>query len=197
MECCDKQSYNNLKFLAQMGEYELLEKFPVLVYFFDNKLVVVKGIEKISYFKLVVESNLVNMYSSCCHTFLMSRNPTFAPSTVSVHGDRSYLTNIVHQKPTLRFFPDQLSEEDQRQLVHRIPGVCRTAKDRFRSDCDGWEEVYHEFLEHVSAPIAENQEGQSIEEILQENSEPIFVLGWQSARFARKTVTKHECILSG
>jgi hypothetical protein len=197
VECCDKQSYNNLKFLAQMGDYELPEKFPVLVYFFDNKLVVVKGIENLSFFKLIVESNLVNMYSSCCHTFLMSRNPAFAHSTVSVHGDRSYLSNVVHQKPTLRFFPDQLSEDDRTQLVHRIPGVWKDTKDRFRGDCDGWEEVYREFLENVAAPIAENQEGLPIEEILQENSEPIFVLGWQSARFARKTVSKYECILSG
>lgn len=179
-----------------MGDYEISDKFPVLVYYFDNKLVVERGIEKLSFYKLIVEANIVSMYASCCHTFLMSRNPVFAPSTIFIHGDRSLLTNIVHQNPLIRFFGNQLSEEERKQLVHAIPDLCKDAKGTMKGDIDGWEEIYHEFLEKVSAPQAENQEGQSFEEIVQERSEPIFVLGWQSSRFARKTVALHECILS-
>jgi hypothetical protein len=197
VECCDKQAFNNIKFLAKIGEYEIPDKFPVLVYYFDNSLVVVKGIEKLFFNKLIVEANIVNMYTSCCHTFLTSLNPMFAPSTILVHGDRSHLTNIVHQKPTLRFFRDQLTEEERKQLIHDIPDLCREADGSLKGDRDGWEEVYNDFLGKVSAPLAGNQEGLSFEEILQQRSEPIFVFGWQSQRFARKTVAFHECTLSG
>lgn len=120
----------------------------------------------------------------------------FAPSTILVHGDRSHLTNTVHQKPTLRFFGDQLREEERKQLIHDIPELCREANGSLKGDRDGWEAVYQDFIGKISAPIAGNQEGQSFEEILQQRSEPICVFGWQSHRFARKTVALHECTLS-
>jgi hypothetical protein len=195
VECCDKLAFNNIKFLAYMGKYEFPNKFPVLVYYFENKLVVVKGIEKLTFNKVIEESNMVNMCTTCCHTFLSSQNLTFAQSSVMVHGDRSRLTNIFHQPPILRFFGNQLSTEEREQLVHIIPDMNRDAKNRMSGDRDGWEEIYSEFLRLVSAPISEDREGLSFEEIFERVGEPVLVFGWQSTRFSRKTVAHNECVL--
>jgi hypothetical protein len=195
IESCDDQAFNKIRFLANMGEYEIPEKFPVLAYYFDNRLVVAKGIEKLCFYKLIAEANIVNMYTSCCHTFLMSRHPLFGQTAISVLASEDYrsrFTDITHQKPILRFFGNQLSEEERKQLIHHdIPDLCRDAKDAMKGDRDGWEIVYNDFFQRVSAPIAENQ-GHSFDDILEQTGEPILVLGWQSSRFARKTVALHE-----
>jgi hypothetical protein len=192
--CCD-QSFNKIRYMADMGEYEVPEQVPVLVYYFDNKLTVVRGAEKLDFYKLIEEAHIVNMFTSCCHTFLMSRHPLFGQTAVSVlasEGYRSRFTNIVHQKPILRFFGNQLPEEERKKLKHDIPDLCRDSKDAMVGDREGWETVYHEFFRKVSAPIAENLEGQTFEDILENNGEPVLVLGWQSSRFAKKTVALHE-----
>jgi hypothetical protein len=195
IEACDNQAFNKVRFLAEMGEYEIPEKFPVLVYYFENRMFVVKGVEKLCFYKLIAEANIVNMYASCCHTFLMSRHPLFGQTAVSVLASEDYrscFTNIVHQKPILRFFGNQLPEEERQQLNHDIPDLSRDAKDAMKGDRDGWEGVLHEFLAKVSVPIVEGLEGKSFEQILEDSGESVLVLGWQSSRFAKKTVALHE-----
>jgi hypothetical protein len=195
IETCDEQAFNKVRFVAEMGEYEIPEKFPILVYCFENRLVVVKGVEKLGFYKLIAEANIVNMYASCCHTFLMCRHPLFGQTAVSVLASEDYrsrFTNIIHQRPILRYFSNHLPEEERQQLNNDIPDLCRDAKDAMKGNIVGWEGVLHEFLTKVSAPIVEDLEGKSFEEILVDNGEPILVLGWQSSRYAKKTVALHE-----
>jgi len=178
------------------GGCELPNSSPVVGKYFDNKLVVVKGRDKLKFYKLIAETNIINMYTTCCQTYLMRIHPGYMQTTVAVLSHESFpptrFTNMIVQNPTLRLYPGHFSEEKLSRLDPDLVEVWRNEKDKMVGRGDGWEETYREFIEKITSPIPDGLEGESFQEIVQERGNEVLVMGWQSGRFARKTVALYE-----
>jgi len=175
------------------GGCELPKSSPVVGKYFDNKLVVVKGRDKLKFYKLIEETNVINMYTTCCQTYLMRIHPGYMHTTVAVLFHESYpptrFTNMADQDPYIRFFPSHFSEEQRKSLSHGdILEVWRDERDKMEGRGDGWEEKYRFFIEKITSPIPDGLEGESFQQIVEERGNGVLVMGWQSGRFAKKTV---------
>ena len=88
VECCCDDCHARLQYCAKLGgpalEHGIYERTrPVRLVYFDNRLSVLKGRDNLRFFKLTPNSGVVNMFSSCCHTFLLKENVRYQGTVVA------------------------------------------------------------------------------------------------------------------
>jgi len=188
-ECCCDDCYKRLTFLAKQGGPALehghyMRTKPIMAHFFDNRMEVISGLEKLRFFKLRPESGVVNMASSCCNTFLAKENVRYEGNVVAVFDldfgaptmvddehqpvpehHRHNLKHFMHQEPMIRMFPTDWLDEHV-QFLHPLPSIWLNEIGEVTGSPRGWEEVFERFMDITTEPVPENLIGDKFGHIL-------------------------------
>ena len=148
---------------------------PVRLVYFDNRLSVVHGRHNLRFFKLTPSSGVVNMSTSCCHTFLLKENVRYQGAVVAAieqdYGNaddadlaredhqprpvhhRHNLQNVEHQEATIRTFPhDWLLEHAS--YLHPLPSVWFDDAGNVVGQPNGsWEATFDDYMDKVTAKV--------------------------------------------
>ena len=179
-ECCCDDCYDRLQYCARLGgpalERGVYDRTrPVRLVYFDNRLSVLKGRDHLRFFKLTPSSGVVNMYSSCCHTFLLKENVRYQGAVVAAieqdYGNddnadlaledhqprpvhhRHNLQHVEHRDAMLRTFPNDWLLEHVSYLKP-LPSVWFDEAGNVVGQPKGsWEDTFDDYMDKVTAKI--------------------------------------------
>ena len=180
VECCCDDCHARLQYCAKLGgpalEHGIYDRTrPVRLVYFDNRLSVVKGRDNLRFFKLTSSSGVVNMYTSCCHTFLLKENVRYQGTVVAAieqdYGNddnadlaledhqprpvqhRHNLQHVEYQDAMLRTFPNDWLL-DHVSYLKPLPSVWFDEAGNVVGQPKGsWEETFDEYMDKVTAKI--------------------------------------------
>lgn len=87
--CCCVDCYQRYDHYASLGGPPVPEAIakrekPNACYYFPNRLMNVKGKDKITFSRLRADGNTVHMVASCCHSILVTDHPMYGGNVVSL-----------------------------------------------------------------------------------------------------------------
>lgn len=165
-ECCCNHCFARVKYLEQLGGSSVPTKVPLLNSKWDNRITVVKGRDILFAYKLTPMSEVLNIASTCCHTFLLGRHPGYDANCVTTCSDFPIWTN--RDGPFIassRWFSNQWQPE----LLNKIPklvGIWVNQEDGSIQGEPGWEEVFQIQVECMQREIRHDATGESFDDVL-------------------------------
>jgi hypothetical protein len=148
--------------------------------YFDNRLSIIKGRHNLRFFKLAPASGVVNMSTSCCHSFLLKEYERLPGTVVAIEQDygnddnadlpledhqprpvhhRPNLHNVEHQDAMIRTFPNDWLLEHLSYLKP-LPSVWFDEAGNVVGQPTGsWEETFDAYMDKVTACVPPMQAG--------------------------------------
>jgi hypothetical protein len=133
----------------------------------DNKVVVVKGQDQLFAYKVSPETLVVNIASSCCHTFLLGRNNMYDANCVTTGDDFGVFSeNATRLDPASRWFSNQWDSERLSKLKP-VTGIWVNEKDGSLVGEDGWEKVLEAHMTAMQSDILPGVEGDTFDQLIE------------------------------
>jgi hypothetical protein len=164
-ECCCNHCFARVKYLYALGGSNVPQK-PLLASKWDNKVQILKGREFLHYYKLTKETLVINIASSCCHTFLLGRHPCYDTNCVTTSSDFPIWKNA--EMPFIassRWFSNQWRPEHLAQHPPLI-GIWVNELDNSITGDKGWEPVFKTHLDSMNRAIPTDAEGETFDQII-------------------------------
>jgi hypothetical protein len=171
-ECCCDHCFRRVRFLEGRGGPEVPDR-PLLNSKWDNRVQVVRGRDLLFAYRLEPASQVVNVASRCCHTFLLGRHPGYDASCVTTASDFPVFHGADREKmkPSSRWFSNQWTPERLARFQPLV-GMWQVVNEEdgggggsITGD-DGFEEVLKAQLESMQREIPKGAMGLSFDEIL-------------------------------
>lgn len=108
--CCCDDCQRRIQYLADKGGTPLDVEHPVEVANFEGQIKFVKGRTLLHFFKLSEETNMINVGSTCCHSFLCARNTDFhgnAVATLPQYAKVEHADKPLEFLTFFKFWPNQ------------------------------------------------------------------------------------------
>jgi hypothetical protein len=131
----------------------------------DNKFDVVKGRDDLYLYKLSKDSNVINVASKCCNTYLLCRHSQYHVSSVGTSPESATITGADKQKPVGRF-NSNLLDEDELSKIERIPGLWLNKDGSGFTGDVGWEEALGAYLSGNRGDIPDGAKGETFDELV-------------------------------
>lgn len=129
-------------------------------------MMVVKGKDKLYLYKLTNDSLLINMASTCCHSFLMCHHPVY-------HGKgRDFcavanLQAVDDSKPLARWFTNLWKEQELKQCDCTVPHLWVTSDGQVTGNVENWADVFQAQCAAIQTPIPDDDiPGETFEDIM-------------------------------
>jgi hypothetical protein len=130
-------------------------------------------------YKLNHATLLINIASTCCHTYLVGRHSAYHGNAVMTMADAPVFTGLDDSRnKSLRWFvrdwdPDKLS------VLPKMTTMWIQEDGTPMGDCDGWEAIFQGDVASLQAPILEGTEGESFDELVESlgGSDSITIVG--------------------
>jgi hypothetical protein len=140
---------------------------PLLASKWDNKVKIISGRDKLHVYKMNSETLVINISSTCCHTFLLGRHPEYDANCVTTSSDFPVFKDAENRVAASRWFPNQwdkerLSKYDDDKLI----GIWVQEEDGLMVGEDGWEDVFKAQIESMTREIPEGAEGETFDQIV-------------------------------
>lgn len=167
-ECCCNHCFARVRHLEELGGPKILSNDkPLLNTKWDNKLIVEKGREKLFAYKMTPKTMVLNIASSCCHTFLLGRNSVYDANCVTTGDDfPAFSDNTKTLRPSSRWFSNQWGSERLSKLDYVI-GIWVNEKDGSLVGEDGWEKVLAVHMTAMQSDIRPHATGETFEQIIE------------------------------
>lgn len=165
-ECCCNHCFSRVQYLQKLGGPKVSSK-PLLASKWDNKVRVIKGRENLHIYKLTEHTQVINIASSCCYTFLLGRHPGYDTNCVTTSSDFPIWKNADRPfSASSRWFSNQWTSE---RLKHYPPliGIWVNELDNSITGEKGWEAVFKTHMEMMDQRIPMNAVGETFDEIVE------------------------------
>jgi hypothetical protein len=155
--CDDCQ--RRVQYLADKGGTPMDTDHPIEVANFEGQMKFVKGRELLEFFKGKEETNMINVGSTCCHSFLCARNTDFHGTSIATLPQ--YATVKHADKPLeflsfMKFWPNKQYKKNHEGL----PEFWRKEDGGEGFDgTEGFMEAVGAAMAANAAPISEKVEG--------------------------------------
>lgn len=165
-ECCCNHCFARVAYLERLGGPSVPGKKPLLNSKWDNRITVVKGRDSLFAYKLTPETQVLNIATTCCHTFLLGRHSGYDANCVTTCSDFPVWTNKGGPfVASSRWFSNQWEPEVLNQFP-KLVGIWVNEEDGSIQGETGWEEVFQEQVECMQREIQQDATGESFENIL-------------------------------
>lgn len=164
-ECCCNHCLARVQYLERLGGPTIPDN-PLVNSKWDNCVKIVKGRDYLFAFKLTPETQVVNIASTCCHTFLLGRHAGYDGNCVTTSSDFPIWNNA--DLPFLvssRWFSNQWDPERLAKYP-KLVGIWVQSDGSIQGET-GWELVFEKQLECIQRDIKQGTEGESFDEIVE------------------------------
>jgi hypothetical protein len=170
-ECCCNSCFRRVKCLQDLGGPPVEMDKPIVCIKWDNRVIVEQGSDHLMAYKLTPDTKMVNIASSCCHTFLLGRNAEYdAHCFTTNQGPPVYNQHYVEIPPSSRWFSSQWSQERLDKLEPLI-GIWVDGDGNLTGE-DGWEPVFEKQMQAMNAAIPSDSKGETFEQVLESLGPP-------------------------
>ena len=108
---------------------------------------------------------VVNIASTCCHTFLLGRHAGYDAQCVTTSSDFPVFDNAELKAPNSRWFANQWDSERLSKLNPLV--AIWVQEDGSLTGEDGWEVIYQDMKANMEREIPENAEGETFDELVE------------------------------
>ena len=167
-ECCCNHCFSRVGYLETLGGPKIPSSDkPLLASKWDNKVKITEsGRDKLYAYKMTPETGVINIASTCCHTFLLGRHSGYDANCVPTSDDFSIFSrNSKRMASSSRWFSNQW-DKDRLSKLDYIPGIWVNEKDGSLSGDQGWEPIFEAHKAAMESDISQGAEGESFEEII-------------------------------
>jgi len=169
-ECCCNHCFQRVQYLEELGGPKVATNKPLLASKFDNRITILQGTpDNFMVYKLKADSLVLNIASTCCHTFLLGRHPGYDANCVTTSSDFPIFNESVDKTsliPSSRWFANQWSPE-QLAPHPRIMGIWVNEEDGSLQGEEGWEDVFAVHKAAMEGDIPPNAKGQTFDELVE------------------------------
>jgi hypothetical protein len=153
-ECCCDSCFNRAMFLSERRGGTCIDdkNTPIVCMKWDNRVTIVQGREYMFVYKLTPQTNVFNIASSCCYTFLLGRNDDYDAHCLTTNEVGPIWGGHYERiEPSSRWFVNQWSDT-QRAKLKPLMGIWVDAEGNLDGE-DGWKSVFEEHFAAMNAPI--------------------------------------------
>lgn len=189
-ECCCNHCYARLAYLEQKGG-PAIPLQPILTSKWDNCIQVVSGRNLLGAFQTISDSNVMNIYAKCCHSFLLGRNAIYDANCVTVVNECVVFENETQQDyntATSRWFINQWDSS----ILSKFPpliGIWMNEHDDKLVGDDGWEQVFCKMKANMEREIPENALHddlyQTFDDLLRDSCGPVDIVYEERSMFPK------------
>eukprot|EP00746_Dinoflagellata_sp_MGD_P138066 gnl/MRDRNA2_/MRDRNA2_71795_c0_seq1.p1 gnl/MRDRNA2_/MRDRNA2_71795_c0~~gnl/MRDRNA2_/MRDRNA2_71795_c0_seq1.p1 ORF type:complete len:260 (+),score=37.97 gnl/MRDRNA2_/MRDRNA2_71795_c0_seq1:123-902(+) len=118
IECCCFDCWAAVRYAEKKGGPTVPSK-AVDSIFFQNDLKLVKGTEKVSFFKMLKGYPMVRLYTKCCWSVLLGDHPVYQGNVVCAYGTTDYNGAVAQADlypPRARIFTKDLTHQELEAL---------------------------------------------------------------------------------
>ncbi len=164
-ECCCNHCFARVQYLAGLGGPSVPEK-PLLNSKWDNRVSIVNGGDCLYAFKLTHETQVINIASTCCHTFLLGRHSGYDANCVTTCSDFPIWNNVdLPFDASSRWFSNQW-EPERLARYSSLVGIWVDESDGSIHGDTGWEEVLEKHMECMHREIQQDSQGETFDKLL-------------------------------
>ena len=173
-ECCCNHCFARVRYLEEVGGPPVPSK-PLLNSKWDNRISIVQGREYLFAYKMTPTTQVLNIATTCCHTFLLGRNPVYDANCVTTTTTLTFPVwsssstgSPMERLPfeaSSRWFSNQWEPERLAKYPHLV-GIWVREEDGSITGDPGWETVFAQQLECMQREIAENAPGETFDAIV-------------------------------
>jgi len=171
-ECCCDHCLARVRFLEGKGGPKIPtdhegDPRPLLASKWDNRFQVVRGRDKLFVYKMNPGTMVVNVASSCCHTFMLGRHPGYDANCVTTSDDFPvYDVETELIAPTSRWFANQWDPERLARF-DPLPALWVVADDDMAlTGVEGWEAVYEAQTASMERDIPQGATGETFDDLV-------------------------------
>ena len=166
-ECCCDHCFARVQCLEAVGGPSVNTDQPLLASKWDDKIKFVKGgIDDLKSYKMNPSTQVTNIASKCCHTFLLGKHSVYDTNCVTTSSDFPIFEGDPNLEPSSRWFSNQWPKERLAKCSRRLVGIWVNEEDGSLVGEPGFEDVLNNHLASIERPIQEGTEGVSFDEII-------------------------------
>ena len=165
-ECCCNHCFARVECLEALGGPSVSKDQPLLASKWDDRVKFVKGsTENLIAYKIDPTTQVTNIASKCCHTFLLGKHSVYDNNCVTTSSDFPTFSGEPNLEPSSRWFSNQWSKE-RLSKCRPLVGIWVNEEDGSLVGEEGFEDVLKMHLASMGRPIKQGAEGITFDEII-------------------------------
>lgn len=168
-ECCCNHCFARVEYLEKLGGPLVDRSKPVLCSKWDNRIKVESGKEHLMVYKMTPTTQVWNIASSCCHTFLLGRHSEYDANCVTTVADFPTWHSVDKDhfpfQASSRWFSNQWDPK-RLEALQPLVGIWVNESDGSIVGEEGWEPIFASHMESTQQPISDSAAGESFDDIV-------------------------------